>query len=87
VFVRTTVSLEPDVEQLIRQLMREKGMGFKQALNHAIRLGLSTRSGVSDHATPAYDMGFDPAVPHDHALRLVGELEDQELVRKMQARR
>jgi len=85
--MRTTVTLDPDVEQLIRTLMRERRMGFKQALNHAIRLGLSRRHEPTDFQTPVFDMGFDPAVAYDHSLRLAGQLEDEELARKIQARR
>jgi hypothetical protein len=38
--VRTTVTLDPDVERLIRNAMRERGLSFKEALNEAARKGL-----------------------------------------------
>lgn len=85
--MRTTVTLDPDVEQLVKTLMRDTGMGFKQALNHALRLGLGGAARRSDFRTPVFDMGFDPSVAYDQALRLAGELEDDELARKIQARR
>lgn len=85
--MRTTVTLDPDVEQLVKTLMREKDIGFKQALNQAVRLGLSRGNGRDDFRTPVFDMGFDTTVAYDHSLRLAGELEDDELARKIQTRR
>jgi hypothetical protein len=41
--VRTTVSLDADTESLVRQLMVERGISFKQALNDAIRAGGGSR--------------------------------------------
>jgi hypothetical protein len=38
--MRTTVTLDPDVERLIRSTMRERGISFKEALNSAARMGL-----------------------------------------------
>jgi hypothetical protein len=35
---RTTVTLDP-AAQLVRRRMRERGISFKQAINHAIRAG------------------------------------------------
>lgn len=79
--VRTTVTLEPDVEALVRDLMRRKGIGFKQAVNEAIRIGLARR-GSEPFRTPTFDMG-EPAIPLEHALRLAAELEDEELSRRL----
>ena len=33
--VRTTVTLEPDVDAMVRRIMRERGLGFKQAVNES----------------------------------------------------
>ena len=37
---RTTVTLDPDVEQIVRRRMAERGVSFKEALNDAIRSGV-----------------------------------------------
>ena len=39
--MRTTVTLDHDVEQLMRDAMRQTGQGFKVTLNQAIRNGLA----------------------------------------------
>jgi hypothetical protein len=41
--MRTTVTLDPDTEQIVRRRMRERGMTFKEALNDAIRSGVQDR--------------------------------------------
>lgn len=84
--MRTTITLDPDVEALVKKLMRARGIGFKQAVNEALRDALGAH-GRKPFATPARRMGFDPAVPLDKALRLAGELEDDELIRKLAARK
>lgn len=81
--MRTTVTLEPDVEALVRDLMRRRGIGFKEAVNEAIRAGLG-RKGSKPFRTPTFDMG-EPAIPLDHALRLAADLEDEELTRRLDA--
>lgn len=80
--MRTTVTLDPDTAALVRRRMRERGISFKQAINDAIREGL-TGGETSDRAfrTRTARLGT-PAVNLDRALQLAGELEDEELVRK-----
>ena len=75
--MRTTVTLDPDVEALIRRAMRERGLTFKQAVNEAIRAGIGARAEQSDVRFPTYRMG-EAIVDVTKALRLAGELEDQE---------
>lgn len=82
--MRTTVTLDPDTEALIRRRMRERGTSFKQALNDAIREGLGGDRGRTEFRTPTANLGL-PSVNLDRALQLAAELEDEELVRKMRA--
>lgn len=39
--MRTTVTIDPDVEKLLRQAMQQTGESFKAILNRAIRIGLA----------------------------------------------
>jgi hypothetical protein len=80
--MRTTVTLDPDVEAHVRRVMRERGVSFKQALNDAVRSSFDPRSSASIAATPTFSMGA-PTVPLDGALRLAADLEDEELVRRL----
>ena len=85
--MRTTVTLEPDVEAMVKRLMRERRLSFKQAVNEAIRAGLAPGERSGDYRTPTFAMGHHPQVPLDKALRLAGELEDEELARRLAARK
>ena len=84
--MRTTVTLDTDVESLIRRAMKARGISFKQALNDAIRAGASSGQGQPAQYTIPQSMGI-PAVPLDRALLLAAELEDEDILRKMRSGR
>jgi hypothetical protein len=78
--VRTTVTLDPDTRMLVERAMRERGLSFKEAVNDAIRSGLST-SADRTYTTPR-DLG--PArVDLTKALHIAGQLEDDALARRL----
>jgi hypothetical protein len=82
--VRTTVTLDPDVEQLLRARMKRRKVSFKRALNDSIReANRISHSGTDRPVTTTRSMGL-PAVDIVHALRLAADLEDAELIAKMQ---
>lgn len=80
--MRTTVTLDPDVEQLVKRAMSERGLSFKEAVNGAIRDGAMPRRVGGPADLPTYDLGA-PLVDISKALRLAGELEDEELASRL----
>jgi hypothetical protein len=79
--MRTTVTLDPDVEALLRKAMHEHRTTFKEAINDAVRQALSERHRVK-FETPTFDLG--PArVDLDRALALAGALEDELRMQRM----
>ncbi len=80
--MRTTVTLDPDVEAVVKRAMAERGVTFKQAVNEAIRLGMAGPRDATELKFPTHDMG-DAMVDVTKALRLAGELEDQELAARI----
>lgn len=82
--MRTTVTLDPDTEQLVRRRMRERGQSFKEALNDAIRDGATAGAAAAPFRTEVASLG-ESQVNLDRALQVVAELEDDELIRKMRA--
>jgi hypothetical protein len=86
--MRTTVTLDSDVDAKLRVAMRERGVSFKVALNDSVRAGLADGSHPSKrfrvHARP---MGVRPGVNLDKALTLAGEIEDAEILRKLELRK
>ena len=74
--MRTTVTLDPDVESLLKQAMRKRGLSFKDAVNQAVRAGLGTRpERVPPFKQRAFHMGV-PKVDLTKALALADELDD-----------
>ena len=80
--MRTTVTLDADTEQIVRRRMAERQQSFKQALNDVIRAGASSRATPAPFRTKTFPMG-PSRVDLDRALQLAGELEDEELVRRL----
>ena len=80
--MRTTVTLDPDTEQIVRRLMAARGIGFKQALNEAIRNGVRSQSEREPFRTQTAAMGRS-AVNLDRALTVAADIEDEELLRRM----
>ncbi|MDN5861637.1 MAG: hypothetical protein L0H84_23800, partial [Pseudonocardia sp.] len=66
--MRTTVTLDPDTEQIVRDRMAAKGVSFKQALNDSIRVGRLTAE-QQPFSTPVFRMGV-PAVDLTKALQI-----------------
>ena len=86
--MRTTVTLDEDVASKLRQVARERGVSFKAALNGAIRAGLSAGSSPArSFRVKALPLGIRPGVDLDKALSLATEIEDAEIVRKLELRK
>lgn len=84
--MRTTVTLDPDVEKQLRAAMRRSGKSFKQILNDTLRGGLLPpgRTPPARFRQPTYDLG--PAlVDLTKAASLAAELEDRETAAKYRA--
>ncbi len=76
--MRTTVTIDPDVEQILRQAMQDTGQGFKTVLNQAIRRGLAHT--VVDRKEPPFvvearPMGLMPGIDPTRLNQLNDDLE------------
>ena len=87
--MRTTTTLDPDVEHLLHQTMRERGISFKEALNDAVRSGLtlSARKRARGFVQKTYSLGAERHFRWDKALAVAAAMEDEELIRKVQVRK
>ena len=87
--MRTTVTLDSDVERLIRDAMRERAISFKEALNGAARIGLCGKGlkRATKFAQKSFRMGESPEFRWDKALAFADAIEDQELSRKLTLRK
>jgi len=59
--MRTTVTLDDDVSAMLARIRAARGLSFKEALNEALRLGLSQLAAPGEPRTrytiPASDLG------------------------------
>lgn len=87
--MRTTVTLDPDTEGMIRRLMQERGVSFKDALNEAIRAGLAPvkRGGARKFTQRTHSLGAEQNFRWDKALAAADAIEDEELSRKLALRK
>jgi hypothetical protein len=87
--MRTTVTLDPDVRRILEEVMKDRGIPFKQALNEAVRAGLA--SGRSHRkrrfVQKTYSLGAEQHFRWDKALAAADAIEDEELVRKLALRK
>ena len=78
------MTLDEDVAAGLKQIMRERGVTFKQAINDALRRGLGRQPESRRYEVPVHRLGVRPGIDLDKALALAGSLEDEELARKLE---
>jgi hypothetical protein len=80
--------LESDVLALIRTAMKERGISFKEALNSAVRGGLTQdKLNRRSFVQKSYSMGGQRGFQWDKALQTAHGVEDKELGRKLAVRK
>jgi hypothetical protein len=75
--VRTTLSLDDDVANLLDREMRRSGVSFKKAVNHFLRIGLmASRQPLRKpfKVTPR-ELGLPPGLSYDNVEELIEALE------------
>ena len=87
--MRTTVTLDPDVERLVRDRMKQRGVSFKEALNDAIRTGPVRRNArpARRFVQKSFPLGPEQNFRWDKALTVAEAIEDEELGRKLSLRK
>lgn len=80
--MRTTVTLDPDAEALLKDAMRSDGVSFKAALNQAIRMALAPKR-AAQFRQRTFALGSRPGVPYEKALTVAAAHEDDEILRKL----
>ena len=79
------MTLDPDTERIIRDLMRERDISFKHALNDAIRSGhaRTKQSGPQQFKQKTFSLGIEQYFRWDKAIAVADAIEDEELARKL----
>jgi|688.fasta_scaffold375436_3 hypothetical protein len=83
-FVRTTVTIDPDTEHLLREEAARTGNSFKEVLNQAIRRALGRRAPGQDfRVVPLFAAPFPGEIVGRNMNRLADELDDEETIREL----
>ena len=88
--MRTTLTLDPDVAQLLDEEMYRQRKPFKQIVNEAIRKGLAPTPGPAStkpFSVRPHKTALRPGIDAGSLNRLVDELEDEAIVDKLRAGR
>jgi hypothetical protein len=82
--MRTTLTIDDDLATLLHDQARRSGRTFRDVVNVAIRDGLLRGETESPCVPPVHDLGIRPGVDLTKALHLVGQLEDEAVVQKIE---
>ena len=89
--MRTTLTLEDDLADALKQKATASGRPFKQLVNETLRAGLERgldrRPSRRYRLTPARLGDVAPGIDLDKSLRLAASLEDEEIVRRLELRK
>jgi hypothetical protein len=86
--MRTTVTLEPDLETRLRGLAQERGTSLKDTINATIRAGLEAGSVTAErYEEQTVDLRVRPGVDLTKALQLASEMEDEAILHKLELRK
>jgi hypothetical protein len=81
--MRTTLTLDPDVADRLKEEARRQGVSFKEVVNSNLRRGLSAGdTPASPYKLSPRSMRAKPGLDLDRARDLADRLEDEEVLRK-----
>ena len=87
--MRTTLTLDDDLDRELRELAHRSGRSFKQTVNETLRAGLAgaeepaTKEPYRVRTAPLGSLA--PGIDPHKMLQLADELEDMEIIRKLRA--
>ena len=83
--MRTTLTIDADVEKLLQREMRRTNNSMKAVVNDALRTGLGVRGKPSKaprYRVEPHAFGFRPGIDPFRLNQLADELEAEEFVRR-----
>jgi hypothetical protein len=78
--VRTTLTINDDVANLLKKEMRQSGDSFKETVNRYLRLGLTASKGQNrkPFVVKPFTLGLPPGMSYDKVSELLEILEGPE---------
>jgi hypothetical protein len=81
--MRTTITIEPDVEMLLAQEVQRSRKPFKEVVNEALRRGLTrSRTRTPKAVLKVFDSRLRPGYDPRSFNKLADELEDEAVIEK-----
>lgn len=88
--MRTTLTLDPDVTQLLKEEAHRQRKPFKEVVNQAIRQGLAPKAGrpmPGRYRVRPHKATLQPGIDVQALNRLADELEDEAVITKARSGR
>jgi len=82
--MRSTVTLDEDVAQQVKALIRERGTGFDETINDLLRRALQSTTAGEPYEPPTFRSGVRSGIDLTKALSLSALLEDDEIARTIE---
>lgn len=81
--MRTTVTIDPDTEALLKEEIRRTGLSFKEILNQSIRKTFTRRSPEKVVIEPLFPSAFPLELEGRSMNRFADAWDDEETVREL----
>ena len=84
--MRTTLTLDDDLDAFLRNRAKELGLSFKEVVNGVLRSGLGENVCKPNHPIPKtipHSFGFNPGIDLDKLNQLADELESEEFLKSL----
>jgi hypothetical protein len=78
--MRTTVTLDPDVERLVRETVEKEQLPFEKVINDALRRGLTSGEPKAGFRIVPHHSPLQPGIDVRGGNELAGELEDESVL-------
>ncbi len=78
----TTLTLDPDVERLVRETVEKEQMSFEDVVNNALRRGLRAGESRAGFRVVPHPSALQPGIDVCGFNELAGELEDESVLSK-----
>ena len=86
--MRTTLTLDSDIAQRLRQELASGKKSFKEVVNERLRLGFGLKKAKDrpPYRVKAHSSAFLPGIDQNKLNQLVDQLQVEEFIRKSEAR-
>ncbi len=86
--MRTTLTLDPDIAQRLRQELASGKKSFKEVVNERLRLGFGLKKATDrpPFRVKAHSSAYQPGIDPNKFNQQVDELQVEDFIRKSQSR-